>query len=39
MRIVIIGAGEIGFHVAQRLSMENKDVVVIDKNAEVIKRV
>jgi trk system potassium uptake protein TrkA len=39
MRIVIIGAGEIGFHVAQRLSMESKDVVVIDKNAEVIKRV
>lgn len=39
MRIVIIGAGEIGFRVAQRLSLENKDVVVIDKNSEAIKRV
>lgn len=39
MRIVIIGAGEIGFRVAQRLSMENKDVVVIDKNPEAIQRV
>lgn len=39
MRIVIIGAGEIGFRVAQRLSMENKDVVIIDKNVEAIKRV
>lgn len=39
MRIVIIGAGEIGFRVAQRLSTENKDVVVIDKNPEAIKRI
>jgi trk system potassium uptake protein len=39
MRIVIIGAGEIGFQVAQRLSMENKDVVIIDKNPEAIKRI
>lgn len=39
MRIIIIGAGEIGFRVAQRLSMENKDVVIIDKNAEALQRV
>lgn len=39
MRIVIIGAGEIGFHVAQRLSMEHKDVVVIDKNPEAVRRI
>lgn len=39
MRIVIIGAGEIGFRVAQRLSKENKDVVIIDRNPAAIQRV
>ena len=39
MRIVIVGAGEVGFHIASRLSHENKDVVVIDNNPEALRRV
>ncbi|MFO7801013.1 MAG: Trk system potassium transporter TrkA [Desulfovermiculus sp.] len=39
MRIIIIGAGEVGFHIARRLTAENKNVVVIDKNAQVLDRV
>ncbi|MBW1917594.1 MAG: Trk system potassium transporter TrkA [Deltaproteobacteria bacterium] len=39
MKIVIVGAGEVGFHIAQRLALENKEVVVIDKNPEALKRV
>ncbi len=39
MRIVIIGAGEVGFHIASRLASEHKDVVVIDSNAAALKRV
>ena len=39
MKIIIVGAGEVGFHIAGRLSIENKDVVVIDKNPEAIRRV
>ena len=39
MKIVIIGAGEVGFHIASRLSVENKDVVIIDKNPDAIRRV
>ena len=39
MKIIIIGAGEVGFHIASRLSVENKDVVVIDKDPEAIRRV
>ena len=39
MRILIIGAGEVGFHIAQRLAGENKDVVVIDINPESLTRV
>lgn len=30
MRILIVGAGEVGYHVAERLSKEQHDVVVID---------
>ena len=39
MKIVIVGAGEVGFHIASHLSLENKDVVVVDKNADAIRRV
>ncbi len=39
MKIIIVGAGEVGFHVANRLSVENKDVVVIDTNPDAIRRV
>ena len=39
MKIIIIGAGEVGFHVASRLSLENKDVVVIDSDVNAIRRV
>lgn len=30
MRVIIVGAGEVGFHVAERLSQEQHDVVVVD---------
>ena len=39
MKIVIVGAGEVGFHIASHLAHEDKDVVVIDKNPEAIRRV
>jgi trk system potassium uptake protein TrkA len=39
MSIIIIGAGEVGYHLAQRLSREKKDVVVIDRDLEKIRRV
>ena len=39
MRIIIIGAGQVGFQIAQKLSSEDKEVVVIDNNAEVLERV
>lgn len=32
MKIVIIGAGEVGFFLAQRLSMEKHDLVIIDRD-------
>ncbi|MCD6327676.1 Trk system potassium transporter TrkA [bacterium] len=39
MRIVIVGAGEVGFHIARRLALESKDVVVIDRDPEALSRV
>ena len=39
MKIVIVGAGEVGYHIASRLAHENKDVVVIDSNPDALRRV
>lgn len=37
MKIVIVGAGKLGFDLARVLSQENHDVIVIDKDPEAIK--
>lgn len=34
MRVLIVGAGEVGFHLAARLSEENQDVVVIESDPD-----
>ena len=39
MKIIIVGAGEVGFHIASHLTLENKDVVVIDTDPHAIRRV
>ena len=39
MKIIIVGAGEVGFFLAQRLSEENQDVVLIEKDPQKIKRI
>jgi trk system potassium uptake protein len=39
VKVLIVGAGEVGFHIANRIALENKDVVVIDKNPEAVRRI
>jgi trk system potassium uptake protein TrkA len=39
LKIIIVGAGEVGFHIASHLARENKDVVVVDRDAEALRRV
>jgi trk system potassium uptake protein TrkA len=39
LKIIIAGAGEVGYHIAGRLALENKDVLVIDRDATAIRRV
>lgn len=38
MKIIIVGAGEVGYNIANRLSSENKHVVIIDKSPEAVQR-
>ncbi|MEM7290401.1 MAG: Trk system potassium transporter TrkA [Pseudomonadota bacterium] len=39
MRILICGAGQVGYGIAERLSRENNDVTVIDSSAELIDNI
>ncbi|MDI9570393.1 MAG: Trk system potassium transporter TrkA [Pseudomonadota bacterium] len=39
MRVIIIGAGEVGYHIAKKLSDENQEVVLIDQNPAKIRRI
>ena len=32
--VIVVGGGEVGFHLAERLSEETQDVVLIDASAE-----
>ncbi|MEM9332294.1 MAG: Trk system potassium transporter TrkA [Pseudomonadota bacterium] len=39
MRILICGAGQVGYGIAERLSAENNDVSVIDSSSELIQNI
>jgi len=39
MKIIIIGAGEVGYNLAKKLSKEGHDVVVVDHNPEKIRHI
>ena len=39
MRVIVVGAGEVGTHVAQLLSREGSDVIVIECNAARIAQI
>lgn len=39
MRVIIVGAGEVGYQIAKYLSLELIDVVVIDKDKDKLRRV
>ncbi|HBT16336.1 MAG TPA: Trk system potassium transporter TrkA, partial [Firmicutes bacterium] len=37
MRIVVVGAGRVGYNISQALSGEDHDVILIDKDPQVLK--
>lgn len=39
MKVIIVGAGEVGFNIASHLAFEDKNVVVIDRDPVAIRRV
>ena len=39
MRIVIVGAGAVGTHLAERLSIEGQDVVIVDNDAQRVEQI
>ncbi len=39
MKIVVCGAGQVGFNIARHLSMEGNDVIVIDTSPDLIRRI
>jgi trk system potassium uptake protein len=39
MRIIIAGAGDVGYHLAKLLAYEDKNIVLIDKDAEKLRHV
>lgn len=39
MRIIVCGAGQVGTGIARQLTSEDNDVIIIDENPEIIKKV
>ncbi len=39
MRIIIVGAGQVGFHICERFSREGQDVVLIDTDEKKLQRI
>ena len=39
MRIIIAGAGDLGFHLAKLLAYEEQDIILIDQDSEVLENV
>ena len=39
MKVVIVGAGQVGYFVARRLALEKKDVVMIDRSPEAVRHI
>jgi len=39
MKVIICGAGQVGFHIAKYLAAENNDVTVIDQSEELVRKI
>ena len=39
MKVIVCGAGQVGFNIARHLAMENNDVTVIDQSPDLVRRI
>ncbi len=37
MKVVVCGAGQVGYNIARHLASENNDVTVIDQRSELVR--
>ena len=39
MKVIVCGAGQVGYNIARYLAMEDNDIVVVDQSPELVRRV
>ena len=39
MKVIVCGAGQVGYHIARHLAMENNDVTVVDQSEHLVRQV
>ncbi|MEK9753306.1 MAG: NAD-binding protein, partial [Rhodospirillaceae bacterium] len=39
MKVIVCGAGQVGFHISRHLSLENNDVTVVDRSPDLIRQI
>lgn len=39
MKVIILGAGQVGFNIAQYLAAEENDVTIVDQSAELLRKI
>jgi trk system potassium uptake protein len=39
MKVIVCGAGQVGFSIAHHLALENNDVIVIDQSPELVRQI
>ncbi len=39
MRVLVCGAGQVGYHIARTLAAEDNDVTVVDQNEELVQKI
>lgn len=39
MKVIVCGAGQVGFHIARQLASEGNDVTVIDQSEDLTRRI
>jgi trk system potassium uptake protein TrkA len=39
MKVIILGAGQVGFNIARYLAVEENDVTIVDKSAELLRKI
>ena len=39
MKVIILGAGQVGYNIAKYLAVEENDVTIVDESAELLRKI